>query len=42
MDGRAKTGRPMKVQRFVCTSCGASHAAWKDKSRGVKTMMRRS
>jgi transposase-like protein len=28
--GGAKTSKPMKVQRFVCSSCGTSYVAWMD------------
>lgn len=40
--GGAKTSRPMKVQRFVCASCGTSFVAWLDSRTGaLKTMARK-
>jgi len=40
--GGARTGKPMKVQRFVCASCGTSYVAWTDSKTGaVKTMARK-
>jgi len=39
----AKTSKPMKVQRFVCSSCGTSYVSWKDPKTGeMKTMTRKS
>jgi transposase-like protein len=41
--GGARTSKPMKVQRFVCTSCGTSYVAWTDSETGaVKTMTRKN
>lgn len=41
--GGAKTSKPMKVQRFVCSSCGTSYVSWKDSKTGeTKTMTRKS
>ncbi len=40
--GGAKTSKPMKVQRFFCSSCGTSFVAWKDSKTGkVKSMTRK-
>ncbi len=40
--GGPKTSKPMKVQRFVCSSCGTSYVAWTDSKTGaVKTMTRK-
>jgi len=40
--GGAGTSKPMKVQRVVCASCGASYVAWTDSKTGaVKTMARK-
>jgi len=40
--GGAKTSKPMKVQRFLCPSCGTSYVAWTDSKTGaVKTMTRK-
>jgi predicted nucleic-acid-binding Zn-ribbon protein len=40
--GGAKTSKPMKVQRFVCSSCGTTYVAWRDSKTGtVKTMTRK-
>jgi transposase-like protein len=40
--GGSKTSKPMKVQRFVCPSCGTSYVAWTDSKTGaVKTMVRK-
>jgi len=36
--GGARTRKPMKVQRFVCSSCGTSYVAWTDSTGAVKTM----
>ena len=38
--GGARTGKPMKVQRFVCASCGTSYVAWTDSTGVAKTMAR--
>ncbi|MDG6901152.1 MAG: hypothetical protein JRM80_04245 [Nitrososphaerota archaeon] len=41
--GGAKTSKQMKVQRFVCSSCGTSYVSWKDSETGeTKTMTRKS
>lgn len=41
--GGAKTRSPMKVQRFVCSSCGTSYVTWKDSKTGVvRTMTRKA
>jgi len=41
--GGARTSKPMKVQRFVCASCGASYVAWTDSKTGaIKIMERKS
>lgn len=40
--GGAKTGRPVKVQRLVCASCGTGYVAWTDPDTdAVKTMSRK-
>jgi len=40
--GGAKTSKPMKVQRFVCSFCGTSYVAWTcSKTGAVKTMTRK-
>ena len=40
--GGAKTSKPMKVQRFVCSSCGTSYVYWVDAKTGeAKTMTRK-
>ena len=40
--GGTKTSRPMKVERFVCSSCGTSYVAWTDPKTGaVKTMTKK-
>jgi len=31
--GGVKTSKPMKVQRFVCSSCGTSYVTWVDSRR---------
>jgi transposase-like protein len=41
--GGAKTSKPMKVQRFVCASCGTSYVAWLDTKTGeYRAMTRKS
>jgi predicted nucleic-acid-binding Zn-ribbon protein len=41
--GGAKTSKPMKVQRFVCSSCETSYVVWKDlKTGAIKTMTRKA
>ena len=40
--GGAGTSKPMKVQRVVCASCGASYVVWTDSKTGaVKTKARK-
>ncbi len=39
--GGAKMSRPMKVQRFVCKSCGTSFVAWTDPKTGKTRAMAR-
>ncbi len=40
--GGARTSKPMKVQRFVCSSCGTSYVAWMDpKTKEYKVMTRK-
>ena len=40
--GGEKTRKPMKVPRFVCSSCGTSYVVWTDSKTGaVKTMTRK-
>jgi len=40
--GGARTTKPMKVHRFLCSSCGTGYVAWKDSETGaVKTMTRK-
>ena len=39
--GGAKTSKPMKVQRFVCASCGTSYVAWLDSKTGGYRIMTR-
>lgn len=39
--GGAKTSKPMKVQRFVCSSCDTSFVAWMDSKTGRVKMMTR-
>lgn len=39
--GGARTSKPMKVQRFVCSSCGTSFVAWADAKTGVVRVMTR-
>ncbi len=39
--GGAKTTKPMKVQRFVCSSCGTSFVAWTDAKTGAAKAMTR-
>ena len=40
--GGDRTSSPMKVQRFVCASCGTSYVTWTDSKTGaVKTMTRK-
>lgn len=39
--GGAKTSKPMKVRRFVCSSCGTSYVAWKDSKTGAEKVMTR-
>lgn len=40
--GGAKTSKPMKVERFVCSECGTSYVAWLDsKTRQYRIMTRK-
>jgi predicted nucleic-acid-binding Zn-ribbon protein len=39
--GGAKTSKPMKVQRFVCSSCGTSYVTWVDSKTGALKVMTR-
>ncbi|HLQ06576.1 MAG TPA: hypothetical protein VK126_02345 [Nitrososphaerales archaeon] len=39
--GGAKTTKPMKVRRFVCSSCGTSFVAWVDSKTGAEKIMTR-
>jgi transposase-like protein len=39
--GGAMTSKPMKVQRFVCASCGTSYVAWLDSKTGAYRIMTR-
>jgi transposase-like protein len=40
--GGVRSSKPMKVQRFVCASCGTSYVAWTDSKTGAaKTMVRK-
>jgi transposase-like protein len=39
--GGAKTSKPMKVQRFVCSSCGTGYVAWTDSKTGASRVMTR-
>ena len=39
--GGANTRRSMKVQRFVCSSCGTSFVAWLDSKTGEYRIMAR-
>ena len=40
--GGARTDKPMKVQRHICSSCGTSYVSWTDSKTGeAKTMTRR-
>ncbi len=39
--GGSKTRKPMKVQKFVCTSCGTTFVSWRDSKTGeVRAMAR--
>lgn len=41
--GGAKTSKPMKVQKYVCGSCGSNFVAWTDSKTGaVRAMTRKS
>ncbi len=39
--GGAKTSKPMRVERFVCSSCGTSYVAWLDSKTGNLRLMTR-
>jgi predicted nucleic-acid-binding Zn-ribbon protein len=39
--GGAKTSKPMKVQRFVCSSCKTSYVVWVDSKTGAARTMTR-
>ncbi|MBI3841343.1 MAG: hypothetical protein HY297_05275 [Thaumarchaeota archaeon] len=39
--GGAKTSKPMKVQRFVCSRCRTSYVAWRDSKPGILKVMTR-
>ena len=39
--GGAKTTRPMKVRRFVCSSCGSGYVVWVDSKTGAERVMTR-
>jgi transposase-like protein len=37
----ADTSKPMKVRRFVCSSCGTSYVVWVDSKTGAERGMTR-
>lgn len=39
--GGAKTSKPMKLRRFVCSSCGTSYVVWLDSNTGKERIMTR-
>ena len=37
--GGARTKKPMKVERFICPSCGTGYVAWLDSKSGEHRVM---